>query len=339
MCGGGGGQSEQLAVQSAQQEQARQDRINQGMREIELMFKGGRRPTGQVGMGAKYDPNQTYYDKKGGEWRPQDTSAYRATRGLGPAAAAYTTPAQMSGSGDQTQYTPAAPMASTVEQPYDPRSRFMYGLQHGDKSYDQALADETATRQQALDDETNGMQFAEAMQGGLYTGAEDAQGYGPEFFDKAYKAQLDYAMPQVDRQYADAQKSLEFALARQGLSASSQAGQLQGDLARQRELAVQGEHDKANTVRQQQMSAVEDERSSLTQMLQQTGDVQSTMNAAAARKNIIDAAPAIQEVAPLFQNATGALADMIVTPSMRAASARGTGGGYGSGKGSGKVVG
>ena len=309
MCGGGGGGgvSEQLAVQSANQEQARQDRINQGMRDLEIMFNGGRRTTGQVGAGTRYDPNQTYYDKSGNKWSPNQAAIAQRTAASDPAA-----------------------LEAMGERPSDLMSRAA-GM---DTQWDQGVdALRQRTQQEALDE-----QFAQGMAGGLYTGIEDTQGYGDAFYDKAYQAQLDYAMPQVDRQYADAQKNLEFALARQGLSASSQAGQLQADLARQRDLAIQGEQGKANTVRQQQMSAVEDERSALTQMLQQTGDVQSTMNAAASRKNIIDAAPAIQEVGPLFQNATGALADMIVSPSMRAAGARGSGGGYGSGKGSGKVV-
>jgi hypothetical protein len=303
MCGGGGGGgvSEQLAVQSAQQEQARQDRINQGMRDLETMFSGGKRTTGQVGAGAKYDPNATYYTKDGSKWAPGDVSQFRTNNRV-----------MTSGGGWSGA---ASPENQTYTEPTYSEDTF------------------------STDDSARQTMFDQALGGGLYSGVEDVQGYGPSFYDKAYNAQLDYAMPQVDRQYADAQKNLEFALARQGLSASSQAGQLQADLARQRDLAVQGEQDKANTVRQQQMSAVEDERSQLTQMLQQTGDVQSTMNAAASRKNIIDAAPAIQEVAPLFQNATGALADMIVPPSVRAAGSSRTGsGGYGSTKGSGKVV-
>jgi hypothetical protein len=336
MCGGGGGgASENLAVQSANQEQARQDRINQGMREIELMFSGGKRATGQVGPGSTYNPSQKYYKKDGSEWQPQDTSAYRASRGL---PATMMTPATMSGSGEDSVYTPAQPVGSQVTRPDDPRSRQLFELQYPGQSYEQAVASEQAGQQRQLADESNGMQFNEAMGGGLFTGTEDVQGYGDEFYDKAYKAQLNYAMPQVDRQFQDAQRELQFALARQGLSASSQAGQLQGDLARQRDLAVQGEQDKANTVRQKQMSAVEEERGNLTQMLQQTGDVQSTMNAASARKGIIDSAPAIEEVGPLFQNATGALADMIVSPAMRQANQGQGSGGYGGRKGSGKVV-
>ncbi len=300
MCGGGGGGgvSERLAVQSANQEQARQDRINEGMRQLEVMFNGGRNPTGQVGAGARYNPNQAYYDKNGNAWSPGDVGAYRNAHTV-MTAAPYNR-----GGGEGGEWVPAE-----------------YGPDPGS------------------DDEIRQRMFEEAIGGGgIYTGAEDVAGYQPEFYDKAYQAQLDYALPQVDRQYADAQKNLQFALARQGLSASSQAGRLQADLARERDLAIQGVQDQASTVRQKQMAAVEDERSNLTQMLQQTGDVQSTMNAAAARKGIIESAPALEAVGPLFQNATGSLADMIVSPALRQANQNSSSSGYGTKKGSGKVV-
>lgn len=352
MCGGGGGGggvSEQLAVQSANQEQARQDRINQGMRELEIMFNGGRRVTNQLGKGTQYDPNATYYNKDGSVWQPGDLGAYRTSKGLNADNIAYTMPYQENIGGGEggsyvtrpgnrpedyagAEFRQASSTGNGDNMQYSPQGYYRDGQYIG-------AGPAMGVGGAAADAKLRQMMFEDAMGGGIYGGAEEVAGYGDSFYDKAYQAQLDYAMPQVDRQYADAQKSLEFALARQGLSASSQAGQLQADLARQRDLAIQSEQDKANTVRQQQRSAVEDERSNLTQMLQQTGDVQSTMNAAAARKNIIDSAPAIQEVGPLFQNATGALADMIVSPSMRAASGNRTGSaGYGASKGSGKVV-
>ena len=301
MCGGGGGGgvSEQLGQQSANQEQARQDRINEGMRQLQIMFQGGRTPTGQLGAGARYDPNATYYDKNGNVWNPGDVGTYRG------------------------------------QHPVLAGGEYLGGPEGGTYAPTYYTADASMS-----DDAIRQKMFDEALGGGLYSGATDVQGYQPDFFQKAYDAQLAYALPQVDKQYQDAQQELEFALARQGLSSSTQGVGLRNELATKRDLAIQGEQDKANTVRQQQMQAVEDERSSLTQLLQQTGDVQSTMNAASARKNIIDAAPAIQEVGPLFQNATGALADMIISPSMRAAGAAGrTSSGYGSStKGSGKVV-
>lgn len=355
MCGGGGGGgvSEQLAVQSANQEQARQDRINQGMRDLEIMFNGGRRVTGQLGASARYDPNATYYDRNGNVWTPGDLGAYRQSHGINLENQAYQAPYMENVGGGEggtwVQRPGNRPEDYAGAEYRDASSSYAGGADgwsyspqgyYRDGQYIGAGPANGLGSAQA-DAELRQRMFEEAIGSGtgLYGGAEDVAGYQPSFYDKAYQAQLDYALPEVDRQFADAQKNLEFALARQGLSASSQAAQLQSDLQRQRQMAIQGEQDKANSVRQQQMQAVEDERSALTQMLQQTGDVQSTMNAAAARKNIIEAAPAIQEVGPLFQNATGALADMIVSPSMRAASSgRGSSAGYGSGKGSGKVV-
>lgn len=301
MCGGGGGNSvtNNLAIQSAAQEQARQDRIKEGMRQLEIMFSGGNTPTGQVGAGARYDPNQTYYDKNGNVWAPGDVGAYRAKNPV------MLTAPYNEGGGEGGNWVAAT---------YGP---------------DVTTSDD-AIRQRMFDD---------AMGGGLYTGVQANTGFDDAFFDKAYQAQLDYALPQVDKQFAEAQRNLEFALARQGLSASSQGENLRADLNNQRALAVQGEQDKANTVRTQQQQAVEEERDNLTKLLQSTGDVESTMNMASARKNMLSAAPSLATVGPLFQNATGTLADMIVSPALRGAQSSSSSSGYGSSsKGSGKVV-
>ncbi len=300
MCGGGGGNSvtNNLAIQSAQQEQARQDRIKEGMRQLEVMFGGGNMPTGKVGTGAQYDPNQTYYDKNGNVWSPGDVGAYRASHPV------MTVAPQYLAGGEGGTWTSAE---------YGP------DVSASDQSIGQKM-------------------FDDAMGGGLYTGVQTSTGFDPAFFDKAYQAQLDYALPQVDKQFSEAQRNLEFALARQGLSASSQAEGLRADLNNQRALAVQGEQDKANTVRAQQQQAVEDERDNLTKLLQSTGDVESTMNMASARKNMLSAAPSLATVGPLFQNATGTLADMIVSPALRTAQSSSSSGYGSSSKGSGKVV-
>ncbi len=288
MClGGDDPQDTPAAREAAAAEQARQSRIDEGMRQIERMFGGGQVGTGWVAPGSAYNPSQAYYtaDLQPFSISPEQINARRMERNKG-------------GSFGQK--------IESITQP--------------DNFYSQEL-------------------FNEATQGaGLYSGTEKTGGYDDAFFNKAYQAQLDYALPQVDRQFEDAQRQLQYGLARQGLSQSSQAGQLQAKLERERQLAVQGEQDKANTVRQKQRQAVEDERSNLVSMLQSTGDVQSTMNAAAARKGIIESAPAIEEVGPLFQNTTASLADMIVSPALRQASSGG-GRGYASSKDSGKVIG
>lgn len=310
MCGGGGGGgvSERLAVQSANDEQARQARINEGMRQLEIMFNGGRRAAGQLGAGASYDPNATYYDKNGNAWNP-DLAAYRKANGLNDDNSAYIAPymENIGGGegGEWVQRPGSGPVVGSAEA-------------------------DAAVRKRAFDEAVAG--------GNLFTGTSDVSGYGPDFYQKAYDAQLGYALPEVDRQFKEAQRNLTFALARQGLSSSSQASNLQSDLEHERQLAIQGEQDKANQVRAQQQSAVETERGELTRLLQSTGDVESTMNMANSRKSMLEAAPSLATVGPLFQNTTGALADMIVSPALRE-SRYGSGRGYGSSNaGSGKVV-
>lgn len=333
MCGGGGGGDTPLAQQAATQEQQRQARIQQGMADLHTMFEGGRRMTGPVGTGAAYDPNATYYDKGGNVWKPNQTAVTQLTQAGGPAGVATAGSGSWTGaaSPENQSFQPSSVTPQSAR-PTDLLSRSA-GL---DTQWDQAQdATRQRTEQQALDEQLQG-----AIGGGLYTGYEDTPGYTSGFYDKAQQAQLDYALPQVDKQFQQAQRDLTYALARQGLGASSQGAKLQSDLEGRRNLAIQGEQDKARQVRNQQVSAVETERDNLTKMLQSSGDVASTMNAAAARKNVLDAAPAIQEVTPLFQNATGTLADMIVNPALRQAyGTPGQTGGYGSAvRGSGKVV-
>jgi hypothetical protein len=298
MCGGGGGTSEKLAKEASNQEQARQDRIAQGMQMLKAVFEGGNYATGQLKDPSAVQPGGTYFDAQGNPIsvamptpRPVQMSPWVQTGGGGDSGPAI--------------YAEPQPLGE------DPRN------------------------------ETDRQKYLEGLLGkGLYSGVGSSAGFGPEFFDKAYKAQLDYALPQVDKQYQDAQKQLTYALARQGLSASSQAGNLQGQLQGQRDLAIQGEQGKASDVRTRQQQAVEDERATLTQLLQQTGDAESTANMARSRSDFLRNAPALEAVGPLFQNVTGTLADLIVSPALRAQGGNGANYGYGSSnRGSGKIIG
>lgn len=323
MCGGGGASDSPLAQQSALQEQARQANIQEGMRQIQNMFGGGAQGTGQLAAGTKYTPGMTLYDKNGQPITLQEAGAYRASHAPVQTAS---TPYQPDGTINApglggSSIAPVSAYGYFAPDAPDPNSPAQQVIQANQDS---------ATMQSQLD---------ALIASGVYTGKQDIKGYDDSFYDKAYQAQLDYALPQVDQQFQKAQRDLTFALARQGLNASSQGNQLMSDLESQRQLAIQGEQDKARGVRNDQVNAVESERDNLTKLLQSTGDVASTMNAAAARKSVLDAAPAIQEVGPLFQNATGTLADMIVNPALRAAGNTAVSKGYGSStKGSGKVV-
>lgn len=175
---------------------------------------------------------------------------------------------------------------------------------------------------------------------GLYGELVDSPepgGFGP-VYDRAYDAQLNYALPEVDRQFKDAQRQLDYGLARTGLSASSQGSQLGADLERQRQSAVQGEQEKAEGARQDQMAAVDTERDNLARMLQATGDLSAVKNMATNKRALLEAAPPLQQVQPLFQNATGALADVFVPPAVRQAQQSRPVSGYGATRGSGRVV-
>ena len=84
--------------------------------------------------------------------------------------------------------------------------------------------------------------------GGVYTGKETT-GFGPELYDKAYQAQKDYALPQEEDQFQDAQRQLAYGLARQGIAQSSSGINLNSGLAKQHALALNDVEEKANQAR------------------------------------------------------------------------------------------
>jgi hypothetical protein len=173
---------------------------------------------------------------------------------------------------------------------------------------------------------------------GLYTEAETTAGFNDDFYDKTYKAQLAADLPEVDDQFADAQKQLTYALARQGISASSMAGQLQGNLQGERSKALQQVENRASGVRDSQMRDVESERAELTRLLQTTGDADATATMAQNATNRLRSAPKLEAIGPLFQNATGTLADVIGSPYLRQQMTGQDSKGYGGSGGSGKVI-
>lgn len=306
MCGGGGG-AEAAARQSAANEEARQQRIRTGMSQLNAMFGGGTYGTGQLAGGAVLDPNATYYDLAGNPVRGQSfvDSARQKVFAANPTLARI----------------PDNPVPHLMSSENDTYSPDIYAEQRTQRDSMVAGAQEEA--------------WKNALAQGLFSGTASSGGYGG-VYDKAYQAQLDYALPEVDRQFADAQRQLQFGLARQGLSASTQGAELGANLERQRDLAIQGEQEKARQARATQMANVEGERDNLARMLQSSGDLDAVMNMASSRRAMLGATPQLQEVGPLFQNTTSALADMFVSPALRQQQTGPKG--YGTNKGSGKVV-
>lgn len=122
--------------------------------------------------------------------------------------------------------------------------------------------------------------------------------FDDDFFSNRRQAYIDYATPQLEQQYGDAQKQLTFALARAGLLDSSARGQKAGELQQLFDTNRQGIADEALGYENQARNAIEDARANLISMLNATGDVQGAVNLATQRASAL-AQP--QPYSPLAQ--------------------------------------
>ena len=136
-------------------------------------------------------------------------------------------------------------------------------------------------------------------------------GFNPSFYDALRQAQLDYLLPDIDQQYAQARDQLTFALARQGLGTSSVAGDRQADLAAERERAINRAREAGDQAAQGAQRDVEAERSSLVSQLQATADPGAAATGAASRAAYLRQPRPMADLGPLFQNVTAGLADML----------------------------
>jgi len=290
MGGGKGGGSNKEARRARKEEEARQRRLREGTARINEIFDGGWAPTGQVGSGASYDPNQTYFTASGERWRPDES--------LFPAQTAQPTyPGAFPGVGAsfvQGQYVPPAAPPHT-QQPYQ------------SERFDPVLNATGGLWGSMPQRQTAAQQFSDALSGGLYTGREQTRGFDDQFFQDRRHAYLDYATPQLEQQYGDAQRDLTFALARGGLLDSSARGSRAADLQQLYDLNTQQVSDEALNYETEARNAVEDARASLIQQLNVTGDVQGAVNAARARSQALSQPPAFSPLANLFSSFTEGL--------------------------------
>ena len=132
-------------------------------------------------------------------------------------------------------------------------------------------------------------------------------GFDDNFYKGRERAYVDYARPQLNDQYTRTQQNLAYNLARQGLSASSEAARNAGELQRQYNdnaalIAGQG-MDAANEARNQ----VEQNRSELLAQLNATSDPAAAAASAVNRANVLAAQRSFSPLGQLFANTTGLL--------------------------------
>ena len=132
-------------------------------------------------------------------------------------------------------------------------------------------------------------------------------GFDKGFYDNRAQAYVNFANPQLSDQYANTQRNLTYNLARQGLTASSEASRNAGELQRQyndarAQIAAKG-LDVANDARQN----VEQNRSELISQLYATSDPTQAANAALNRASVLSQQQSFSPLGQLFANTTGLL--------------------------------
>lgn len=131
--------------------------------------------------------------------------------------------------------------------------------------------------------------------------------FNDQFFDGRRQAFLDYARPQVEDQFGDAQEQLTFALARGGNLNSSTRAQKSADLQQRFDLANQEVADKGLAQANEARNAVESARSDLIGMLNATGDAQGAANSALSRASTLSQPTAFSPLSQMFGDFTAGL--------------------------------
>lgn len=141
----------------------------------------------------------------------------------------------------------------------------------------------------------------------LASGSDVLGQFTPAFYEKQKQNYLDYANPQVDKQFNDASKQLTFALARGHNLDSSAAATQTGDLTTQYGLQKQKVADDALSYETKAKSSVEDARANLISNLNATGDAQGAVNSATARASALSQPAAYSPLTNLFSDFTAGL--------------------------------
>jgi len=131
--------------------------------------------------------------------------------------------------------------------------------------------------------------------------------FTPDFYTARAKSYTDYALPQEQQQYKDAGKQLVFALDRRGALDSSSRASLQAQLDQKDAIQRQNIADQGQTYANTAKANVEGARSDLINTLNSTGDVQSAVNSANARAQVLSAVPGYSPISTLFSDFTSGL--------------------------------
>jgi len=131
--------------------------------------------------------------------------------------------------------------------------------------------------------------------------------FTPTFYDARRDAFLNYATPQLEDQFKDAQKQLTYSLDRNGTLDSSIRAQKEADLQKLYDTNRRSVADQALGYSTQAKTAVEDGRANLIATLNATGDAEGAANSALARSQALSAPDTYSPLAQLFTSFTSGL--------------------------------
>ena len=297
--GGGKNAASREASRARREEERRQREIRQGTSEIDRIFEQFG-PTfeaqGQLGEGATFDPNATYYTQDGSEWEMptgggsnnnqggarQDIAREGLSGALGTMLGAFSTmPRDPAAS--ETQAQAVRQRMGTAAQAM--RQRMGTAGQDGEQMSPAERA------------------FREAIEAGnLYEGREET-----DHFDDIQRSYTDFARPQIDDQFGQAQNELTFGLARGGLLDSSVRGDQESRLGRDRDIQLQDMQDQARGYANEARTNIEQARGDLLAQLQATGDAQGTAQAAMNRAAALSEPPSYSPIGQLFTDVSQGL--------------------------------
>lgn len=293
-------QLRQMQEDAARKEAERQARIKEGMRLISSMFDGA--PVqGYDQATAGYDPNRTYYYANGQEFIP-------TMPGEPPELVALRAKLEKLKAGPQL--TPNAQERVTQDPRFASRGMQFPG-QTGMTGPDiTALEKQIGAlydkHQASLRDGTYAYQEGTrlANEGKLFNSSKRQGGFDDSYMQGIRQKYYDYALPQIDQQFADARRDTSYSLARQGLLNSSIAGDSNSRLAQRKANALTEMNVNADAAVSDFASKLEQQRQQLVAQLNSSADPAQTAALASAAMSSLQKQQQYAPVENAFNNAT-----------------------------------
>lgn len=131
--------------------------------------------------------------------------------------------------------------------------------------------------------------------------------FSDEFYDKQYQNYLDYATPQLNDKYAEAQRNLVYALDKSGMTDSSIRAAKEAELQKQYDQSLRDISDKALSYKTESKSNVESARANLINTLTNTSNASQAANDAANQAKILSQPTSYSALGDIFSNFTKGL--------------------------------